>query len=87
MICKQSIVDTLLRLKDLFNEGNNNKIAYLMANPNRSKKDNENIVLQIIDQMIPKGNNKDLINKIASTVTPQTKGEVAEFQSLICCIR
>ena len=36
MICKQSIVDTLLRLKDLFNEGNNNKIAYLMANPNRS---------------------------------------------------
>ena len=66
MICKQSIVDTLLRLKDLFNEGNNNKIAYLMANPNRSKKDNENIVLQIIDQMIQKGNNKDLINKIAS---------------------
>jgi hypothetical protein len=63
MICKQSIVDTLLRLKDSFNEGNNNKIASLMANPNRSKKDNENIVLQIIDQMMQNGNNKDLIKQ------------------------
>jgi hypothetical protein len=80
--CRHSIT-----IEDLFNEGNNNKIASLMANPNRSKKDNENIVSQIIDQLIQKGNNKDLINKIASTVTPQTKGEVAEFQSLICSIR
>ena len=37
--------------------------------------------------MIQKGNNKDLINKIAAvTLQPQTniqKGEVAEFQALL----
>ena len=69
-------------------ETNQNKIASIMSKPNcqRTQDENEIVVLHIIDQMIQKGNNKDLINKIASTVTSQPKaqkGEVAEFQSLL----
>ena len=44
-----------------------------MLNPSsaRIKDDNETIVLHIIDQLIQKGNNKDLINKITSIITLQ----------------
>ena len=63
-----------------------------MLNPSsaRIKDDNETVVLHIIDQIIQKGNNNDLINKITSIITLQAQTnrqirEVAEFQSLLYC--
>ena len=37
------------------------------SNDNRTKEQNETVVLHIIDKMIQKGKNKELINKIASS--------------------
>jgi len=97
-IQQQNIFDTLERLsvleeeqqEDEGQEGTNqNKIASFMSRPNcqrtRTKEENETIVLHIIDQLIQKGNNKDLINKIAAVTSQPTrqKGEVAEFQTLL----
>ena len=66
---------------------NKNKIASLMskANSQRTKEDNETVVLHIIDKMIKQGNNDGLINKIAAVTskTQTQKGEVAEFQALL----
>ena len=39
----------------------------------RIKDDNETVVLHIIDQLIQKGNNNDLINKITSIITLQAQ--------------
>ena len=88
MICKQSIVDTLLRLKDSSNyDNNNNRIASLMAKPqdSRTKEQKETLCAHVLNQLMDqyKQNN----NNIASTVTPTKIGEVAEFQSLLKGIR
>jgi hypothetical protein len=83
-----------MRLKESsINDDNNNKIASLMAKSNSqiTREENETLVLHIIDQLIQKGNNKDLINKISAVssqpMKQRQKGEVAEFQTLIRSFR
>ena len=87
MICKdnQELKDNLLRLK-VDGDNNNNKITSIMSKPDsqRTRKDNEELTVHIIEEIIQKGNNKDLINKIATvTKTSKNKGEAAQFLILL----
>ena len=78
MFCKQTQndIDALLRLKDSSND--NNKIA------STTRQQREDLTVSIIEEMIQKGENKSLINKIAAVTSKQKqKGEVAELQSLL----
>ena len=98
---QQNIFDTLERLSVVEEqqedegqeETNQNKIVSIMLKPNcqRTYEENESVILHLIYQMIQKGNNNDLINKIPA-VTLQTQSniqicEVAEFQSLLPSFR
>ena len=77
MICKQNMMDTLLRFNiDNKDNANNNKIASIMSKPDyqRTKEEKDELTVSIIEEMIQKGNNKELINKIAA-VTSQIKTE------------
>ena len=78
MFCKQTqeIIDRLLRLKDSPVD-NNNKIASLISKPNRTRKENETLCVSLITQLMDQHNEN---NKIASVIS---KGELAEFQSLL----
>ncbi len=78
MFCKQTqeIIDRLLRLKDSPVD-NNNKIASLISKPNRTRKENETLCVSLITQLMDQQNEN---NKIASVIS---KGELAEFQSLL----
>ena len=53
--------------------------------PSTSRQERENLTVSIIKEMIQKGENKGLINKIASVTSKSNKqkGEVAELQSLL----
>ena len=85
-----SVVEEEQQEDEEHEETNQNKIASIVSKPNcqRTKEENETVVLHIIDKMIQEGNNKDLINKIAAVTSQhKKKGEVAEFQSLIHSIR
>ena len=77
-----NIKDTLLRFNIDNDNNNKNKIASsIMAKPNnqRTKEENQQLTISIIQEMVRKENNK--IG--SSAVTPSTnKGEVAELQSL-----
>ena len=78
MFCKQTQndIDALLRLKDSSND--NNKIA------STTRQEREDLTVSIIEEMIQKGENKGLINKIASAVNKTSKkGEVTELISYL----
>ena len=80
MFCKQTqnTIDILLRLKI---EDDNSRIA----STSTSRQERENLTVSIIEEMIQKGENKDLINKIAAVTSKsqKQKGGVAELQSLL----
>jgi hypothetical protein len=87
MICKdnQELIDNLPRLK-VDRDNDNNKIASIMSKPDsqRTREDNEELTVHIIEEIIQKGNNKDLINKIATvTKTSKKKGEAVQFLILL----
>ena len=78
-------VHVLNQLMDGYKQ-NNNKIASIMAKPDylRTKEEKEDLTVSIIEEMIQKGDNKNLINKIAAVTSKQQKqkGEV-ELKSLL----
>ena len=80
MFCKetQNTIDALLRLKI---EDDNSRIA----STSTSRQERENLTVSIIEEMIQKGENKGLINKIASVTSKsqKQKGEVAELISYL----
>ena len=80
MFCKQTqnTIDILLRLKI---EDDNSRIA----STSTSRQERENLTISIIEEMIQKGENKELINKIAAVTSKsqKRKGGVAELQSLL----
>ena len=80
MFCKQTqnTIDILLRLK--IEDGNSR-----IASTSTSRQERENLTISIIEEMIQKGENKDLINKIAAVTSKsqKQKGGVAELQSLL----
>ena len=84
------MIDTVLRLKSNDNDSNrSNKIASIMSKPNdkRTKEENQELTISIIQEMVRKETNQQ--NKIASSsavsVTSKQKqvGEVAELQRLL----
>ena len=79
MICKQSIVDTLLRFK-IDDDDNKNKIASLMSKPNRNRKDNETLCVSLINELMDAHQNQ---NKIAAVESKNRTGEVAELRSYL----
>jgi hypothetical protein len=63
MFCKQNqeIIDRLLRLKD--SSIDNKKIASLLAKPDsQSTREDNELTVHIIEEIIQNGNNKELIN-------------------------
>ena len=91
MICKdnQKMIDTVLRLKSNDSDSNrSNKIASIMAKPDyqRTKEENQELTISIIQEMVRKETNRQQ-NKIASSAVTSTKqkqvGEVAELQRLL----
>ena len=63
MNCKstQNTINTLLRFKDSSNYNYNNRIASIMAKPNnqRTKEENQELTINIIEEMVQKGENNE----------------------------
>ena len=89
----QSTLNTLSRPKVVTDKEvvgqaiDQNRIASILEKPDyeRTKEEKEDLTVSVVEDMIQKGENKDLINKIAAVTSKSNKqkGEVAELQSLL----